>query len=269
MTHEDYKELLPLQALSALDLSDQAPLEAHLLTCAECRAELDSWHATTSPMAYTTNPAEPSPQLRDRILQNARAENAKSAPANVIQLPQRAKRSSFPPSVAIAAALIFVALIVGVAILWQQNRTSKRELARLSSQIEESRKQLDQEKEALDLLMGSGTRMMELSGTKEAPGAHAMLAFDRQTGRAILMAKGLPAAPAGKAYQLWFMVGTKAMPGKVFTTDAGGNAMSHDQVPADALSSTVFAVTLEPQSGVPSPTGTMYLLTRATNHSPS
>lgn len=260
MTHEDYKELLPVHALSALDGRDQAPLEAHLVTCAECRAELDSWHAATSPLAYATNPIEPSPRLRDRILKNARAENAMSAPANVIQLPQRAKRSSFLPSVAIAAALIFVALILGVAILWQQNRTTKRELARLASQIEESRRQLDQENEALDLLTGSGTRMTELSGTKEAPGAHAMLAFDRKTGRAILMARGLPSAPAGKAYQLWFMVGTRPMPGKVFTTDAGGNAMSHDQVPAEALNSTVFAVTLEQQSGVPSPTGPKFLL---------
>jgi anti-sigma-K factor RskA len=260
MTHEDYQEMLPVHALSALDLSDRAPLEAHLLTCAECRAELDSWHAATSLLAYAANPAEPSPQLRDRILENARAENAESAPANVIHLPQRVKRSSFPPPIAIAAALIFVALIVGVAILWQQNRTSKRELARLRSQIEESRKQLNEENEALDLFMASGTHMTELAGTKEAPGAHAMLAFDRQTGRAILMAKGLPSAPAGKAYQLWFMVGTRPMPGKVFTTDAGGNAMSHDQVPAEALSSSVFAVTLEPQSGVPSPTGPMFLL---------
>jgi hypothetical protein len=53
------------------------------------------------------------------------------------------------------------------------------------------------------------------------------------------------------------------MPGKVFTTDSAGNAMSHDQVPAEALGSTVFAVTLEPQGGVESPTGPKYLLSPA------
>jgi len=113
------------------------------------------------------------------------------------------------------------------------------------------------------LLTHPDTKIAELAGTKDAPGAHAMLLFDHKTGRAILMAKGLPSAPAGKAYQLWFMSGGRPMAGKVFTTDSAGNAMSHDQVPAEALASTVFAVTLEPQGGVASPTGPMYLLSPA------
>jgi anti-sigma-K factor RskA len=267
MAHQDYKEMLALHVLTALDPQVESALHQHLATCAECRAELDAWRATASALAYATQPVQPSEQARERLLESVRAESgpSRSTPANVIHLTQASKRWSSPVLrfEAIAAALIFVALVIGLAILWKQNRTAQTELAHLKSQIEESRKARDQEREAVELVTSPGARMTELRGTKDAPGAHAMLVFDHKTGRAILMAKGLPSAPAGKAYQLWFMVGTRPMPGKVFTTDSAGNAMSHDQVPAEALDSKVFAVTLEPQGGAASPTGPMYLLSPA------
>ena len=78
------------------------------------------------------------------------------------------------------------------------------------------------------------------------------------------MAQGLPATPEGKAYQLWFISGGQTpVPGKLFKTDADGNGLLEDQLPASANSSSVLAVTLEPQAGVPSPTGKMYLLSPA------
>jgi len=100
--------------------------------------------------------------------------------------------------------------------------------------------------------------MMELAGTKLVPEAHGMLAYDKN-GRAILMAKGLPPAPAGMAYQLWFIAGGQPMPGKVFRTDASGAGTLKDQVPAQARTAAVFAITLEPEKGVQSPTGQIYL----------
>ncbi len=100
--------------------------------------------------------------------------------------------------------------------------------------------------------------MSKLAGTKMMPDAHAMLAYDKN-GRAVLMAKGLPPAPKGKAYQLWFIAGGKPMPGKVFRTDASGEGTLSDQIPTEALNAAVFAVTMEPESGVPAPTGAIYL----------
>jgi len=49
------------------------------------------------------------------------------------------------------------------------------------------------------------------------------------------------------------------MPGKTFSTDSHGRAMMEDQIPATAMNSAVFAITLEPKEGVPAPTGNMYL----------
>ena len=40
MEHQDYQELLIPHSLDALEVSEARELEAHLETCAECRAEL-------------------------------------------------------------------------------------------------------------------------------------------------------------------------------------------------------------------------------------
>jgi anti-sigma-K factor RskA len=113
----------------------------------------------------------------------------------------------------------------------------------------------------MKLITAPDARMTTLAGTEMAVSAHAKFVFDRKTGRAMLMADNLPPAPAGKAYQLWFIAeGKPPMPGHVFTPDATGRAEMHDEVPAEARNATVFAVTLEPSSGTIAPTGAKYLL---------
>ena len=261
MDHEDYKAMLAVHALSSLDREDARALEDHLAACPDCRAELDVWQATAGALACTVQPLEPSAELRDRILESVRAEAGQVIP--ISRAPARAQRPQVWPGgfQAIAASVIFLGLIAGLVVLWRQNREAKAEIARLSAQITDTRRKLDQEHEALELFAQPGTRMAELAGTKVAPAAHAMLAVDNKSGRAVLMAHGLPQAPTGMAYQLWFIAGPRPLPGKVFQTDSSGNAMLNDQLPTDALKASAFAVTLEPQAGVPAPTGPMYLLT--------
>jgi hypothetical protein len=269
MAHEEYKEMLMTQALTALDESEARALEAHLETCADCLLEMDHWRQCAAFLALEAGPLEPSPQLRTRILQaietadlekKTESLNAKrTTTANVIEFARVPGRTwtSVQAWGSIAAALVFVALILSLAILWKQNSTAKQELGRLTNQVHETEQQLAREREAVTILTTPGARMAELSGTNMAPSAHAMLAYDK-SGRAILVAKGLPPAPAGKAYQLWFIAGGQPMPGKVFSTAAGEGTVS-DQIPSVALDKAVFAITLEPESGVPAPTGAMFL----------
>jgi anti-sigma-K factor RskA len=111
------------------------------------------------------------------------------------------------------------------------------------------------------MLTAPGAQMAQLSGTNVAQQASAKLAFDPQTGRAMLFAYNLPPAPAGKAYQLWYIADlAHPVPGGVFNTDARGGAVLRDQVPAAGRRASVFAVTLEPQGGTSAPTGDKYLL---------
>jgi len=252
--------MLAAQALNALDANDSQLLESHLESCADCRSQLSGLQNTAACLAFAaieTKPLEPSAHVRANILQAVRPASPSS---NVIPLHDRRPRTWTTAQRwgAIAAGLVFVVLGASLFVLWQQNRATSNELDRVTQQLQEAQTKRDRLQEALALMTAPGTRMTELAGTSEMPSAQAMLAFDKN-GRAILMAKGLPPPPEGKAYQLWFIAGGRPMPGKVFVTDSSGAGMMNDQIPAVALNVAVFAVTLEPQSGVQKPTGAMYL----------
>jgi len=285
MAHEDYKEMLAERALGALDPAEMRDLEAHLQSCAECRSQLSEWEATAAALAFVSleeRPLEPSRQLRGRILEAARIDKTRGRQAgsplrvetrgttkdsedghgpqfsNVVPLKRRGAWSSAQTWSAIAAGLVLVGLVAMLFVLWKQNQEARRELERVSVQVRNAQEQLAQQREAIEIMAAHGSHRMELAGTKVMPGSEAMLAYDKD-GSAILMAKGLPPPPAGKAYQLWFIAGGKPMPGKTFTTDASGAGTLRDQVPAQARDAAVFAITLEPEGGVQSPTGQIYL----------
>ena len=75
-----------------------------------------------------------------------------------------------------------------------------------------------------------------------------------------LFVANLPPAPAGKAYEMWTLGGPAPQPAGVFQVDASGRAL-HRLQPAGGPATT-FAVTLEPEAGVPAPTGPIVLASR-------
>jgi anti-sigma-K factor RskA len=243
MAHEDYKEMIPARALSALDAAEAHALNEHLENCAECRKDLDEWQATASALALGASAAEPSPQVRERILDEVR----KDLKAQVVPFrsSQRNLWSSFGSLGAMAAAVLFTALIVGLVVLWRQNN--------------EIRTDLEQSREFLELVTSPGAKVRELKGIDVSTGATATVAYDTN-GRAILVADKLPNVPQGKAYQLWFIVANKPpMPSKTFAPDSNGKGVLKAQMPREALDSPVFAVTVEAAAGATAPTGPIYL----------
>ena len=316
MTHEDYQELLALEALGgAPGETQQHALQTHLASCAECRNELIELRDAAATLVYLAPPVAPPADLRRSIFANIRALSkttphgnttpnaapeetstnatrrantpehadgstsesleASPQPASTV-LPFARPRDSFDAVQrrgrawkygAVAASLVAVALLVGLVALWQRDQAMQTELARLSAQTTEAEAQrnrtaqeLAREREAREIINAPAGRLATLAGTAAAPGARARVAYDQQTGRAVLFAQGLPPAPAGKAYQLWFVAGDKPLPGGVFTTDAEGRAVFYDLVPPEGRAAPLFVVTLEPSAGVNAPTGDKYLL---------
>jgi len=80
MVHEAYKEMIPARALSALDAAEAQTLNEHLENCDECRKELEEWQATAATLSLTSDPVEPSPAVRERILDEVR-KDLSSAPS--------------------------------------------------------------------------------------------------------------------------------------------------------------------------------------------
>ena len=244
MAHDDYKEMIPARALSALDAADARVLNEHLENCSECRRELEDWEATAAALALASNPLEPSAKVRERILDEIRSD--RSTP-QVIPFRSASRNiwTSFGSLGAIAAVVLLAVLIVGLIVLWRQNRAAQADLARKN--------------ELLRLVTTPGAKVAELKATAVGAGASAKLIYD-QSGHAMLITDKLPSVPQGKAYQLWFIVGSKPpLPGKTFVPDNTGKGVMKDQVPQSVLDSAVFAVTLEPAGGASAPTGAIYL----------
>lgn len=275
MSHQEYQELLTLHALGALDASDRVKIEDHLQGCSDCRAELIELRDGAALLAHAAPAAEPSADVRTRILDQARREprvqTVREASASVIPFKARTETSVWATALRLAAAIAFVALLIGVVVLWQRDVRTRQELARLSQQVEQQNSELTRNREALahqreafELLNAPGMKKMELAGTQTAKAARGTFVYDRNTGRAMLLTAGLPAAPAGMAYEVWFIPkGRAPMPGKTFNVDAGGQSMMMDHVPPEARDNAVIAITLEPKSGSASPTGAIYLASPA------
>jgi len=296
MKHEDYTEMLALAALDALDEGEQRTLDAHLAECADCRAELNALRDAAASLVYAAAPVAPvAPEFRTRILARIKSQ-AQDAPlasvassngaatlptsSNVRSLDEfAARREARTGTVsrrvamfgALAASIAVAALLISLALVWQRNNRLQRELARLANTVNQTEQQLAQTRQELantradrELLAAPEALTATLAGTKMAERARARLTFDERTGRAMLVAADLPPAPAGFAYQLWFIAeGRPPMPGKVFTTDQTGHAEMHDTVPPEGRHAAVYAVTLEPASGMSAPTGEMYLKSSA------
>lgn len=276
MTHdESHNEMLALEPLGVLDQSEVNTLNQHLAGCMECQMEHVEWQDAAALLAFAVPLQQPSERVRSEILQTISLEHTAG---NVLEHTSskkpvpRSKSSLFSTQnlLRLAAAVALIALFIGLVALWRRDIRQRNELARLSRELNLERQTLMQEREAvahgrdvIALLTAPDTKKAQLSGTEVATNARATLAFDRQTGSAVLVAEGLPPTPVDKAYELWFIVNGKPLPGNVFHVDASGRAIVSHQVPATARERSVFAITLEPKGGVSSPTGKIYLASPA------
>src|SRR5678815_2110261 len=122
MVHDDYKEMIPAHALSALDAAEEQALNEHLENCAECRKELEDWQATAAALSLATDPAEPSPHVRERILSEVRKDLSSTPEVIPFRSRQRNVWNSLGSLGAIAAVVMITALIIGIIVFWQRNR---------------------------------------------------------------------------------------------------------------------------------------------------
>jgi len=149
MVHDDYKEMISAHALAALDAREERALNEHLASCVECRHDLAEWEAVAASLALSAAAVEPSRKVREQILLRVQREPRKAA-SNVLPLPRRERNlwHSLGSLGSIAAIIVFVALLVAVVVLWQQNRA------------------LREQNETFQLLTAPDTRVAQLSAPR-------------------------------------------------------------------------------------------------------
>jgi len=161
----DPHSLVAPYALDALDQSEEREFEEHLASCESCREELARLREAAAGLAYASAGASPPPELRQRIIDQARAERP-----NVVSLPRR--RSWPAPLAAVAAVAAAAAIGLGV---WGATRSSSSD-------------------PFAAVLATPGARLVPMGdrgALAVAPDGSAAIAFSG------------PDAPAGKTYEAW------------------------------------------------------------------
>jgi anti-sigma factor RsiW len=218
-------ELSAGYALDALDPAERAAFEAHLEGCKPCQEELASFWEVTGGLAVAADGPIPSPALRERILDSARAEQQ-----NVVSIDSRRRVSPILASVTAIAA----AVAIGLGIYAMS----------LNSQLDDSRSALSAQETAAAVLADSNTTSVPMNG---ASGKVVV----NEAGSAVLVLNALPAAPSGKTYQAWVITDDTPVSAGVFAP-AGDRAVV--PIPQTVPAGSVVAVTIEPNGGVSAPT---------------
>lgn len=257
--HETFDELAAVYAVGALDGEDLARFEAHLAAgCDPCTTVLRDSHEALARLALAGPPAIPPPAVKAALLERVTAEGRSRRP--------RSRVSWVPWVAATAAAAGIAALITGgvVAARYEaQLGHMARETAAIRQRLQQSEEALRQEvtsyRHAVELLRDPATRVVELRGAGPSPEASGRMIWHDRAGGQLFVAN-LPPAPAGKAYELWALGGAAPQAAGVFQVDASGRG-TH-RVEASTGSPAKFAITLEPEAGVPAPTGPIVLASR-------
>jgi anti-sigma-K factor RskA len=219
----DPHDLLAAYALDALDDDERERFERHLGDCEECTEQLALLREPVAALAYAAEGPVPPKELRDRIIEGARAEPR----AAVIKLPRRNWALGAVAGVAAAAA----ALAIGLG-LWANS---------LSNSLDRERSENAAYKQAAELLAASARPLVGANGS--------LLVADN--GRAAIVVCGLAGAPSAKTYEAWVISGKSPQPAGLFRGGSGCSPVLLTQrVPKNAT----VAVTLERAGGATSPT---------------
>jgi anti-sigma-K factor RskA len=250
---ESLGELAGLAALGALDGSDRDAFEGHLRErCRACESALAAWRRDLSLVALSVPEVAPPAELRARLLEERGASPA-FAP--------RGTPASATRALAIAAAVLLAIVALDDVARRRSVRASQQRAEVLSARLEQSRADLARKELRARFLEDPDVQTIFLSGQAAAPGSRGKVLFSSRARRAILVAAELPALPAGRQYELWFIAGGKPIAAGTFDASAtGATIFESTPLPEGAAPVEKFAVTIEPLGGVPRPTGPMVLL---------
>jgi len=218
----DQHSLVAPYALDALDDGEGRSFEEHLAVCERCREELAGLREAAASLAYRAAGPAPPPELKERILAQARSERE-----NVASLPARRRRSWTAPLAAAAAVAAAVAIGLGVFTATRPSEGS-----------------------ALTKVLGQpGAKLVPMGDNGAvaiAPNGEAAIALR------------VPRAPSGKTYEAWVIRNGKAAPAGLF---GGSDGASEVEVERSVPRGSVVAVTIESKGGVNQPTQKPFVAT--------
>jgi hypothetical protein len=231
---DDFHEDFEFYALGLLEPAEKTEMDEHLRTgCATCYAALKNALAVNAILMSWAPDVVPPARLKRRVL---------------------ASVGVHPMSWSWLAALAASCILMVALWLSVQERSRSAELAQARHTLIEVSSQRDRLMQALSFLDDPSTVPVSFGKGKPIP-PHGNVFVSSRLG-VLLIAANLPAAQAGKTYEMWVIPkGGAPRPAGLFQSQ-GGTAMHILSGPVDLATLGAVAVTLEPEAGSSAPTST-------------
>jgi hypothetical protein len=265
MMHDDAERMLTAGAvLDDLAPDELASYEAHRATCAECRQLERELDRVMADLSLVVPERMPPPDLLGEIRRALATEQAMRAataitlmqpgpavpvtpartgvpPADVIAL-RRSRRTPTMASLALAAAIGVIAVGLGARMVaLQQN------LDATTAQVASLESALAERGDAMTVALNPSHVTVALHGDALAPQAEAAVMYLPGQDAAYLVARNLPATPAGHGYQLWYADAAGVHPLQTVAYDGSGPFVA--PIGVDLADSAAVMITLEESGG--------------------
>jgi anti-sigma-K factor RskA len=278
-------ELASLYALGAIDRADDTALREELAATPAFAEDVRALVQTAVGLGQAVPLVDPPAALRARVLTSITGKTFGPAvvpfeapgaaavpvppaqPATVVRI-DRPGASPWIGWLAAAAALI-AAIGTGMYALQLRDRVEEAEARAFEAgrEVVQMRRVLDRSQEETRVvrmqaavLIAPDMARVDLAGQPSAPKAAARAFWSRSRGM-VFAATSLPQLPSGKVYQLWVVAnGVNPISAGLLAPDAQGQVNTHFVTPQDIPVPVALAVTLEPEGGVPRPTGEKFLI---------
>jgi anti-sigma-K factor RskA len=259
-----FRESAALYVLGALPPDERLAFEVHARTCQGCADEVRSLQAVASALLQGVPQIDPPASLRGVVLGNREPRATLAA----VPTARAAGTSGINPTWLSVAALLLVTLGLGAYAVTLKQRVGDLELhlqdamARLDRserQIEAATRAATSAQLRMAVLMAPDLDRVDLAGQPSALRAVGRAFWSRTRGL-VFAASSLPPLPAGRIYQLWVVTANQPYSAGLIRPDESGSVTASFDTPPDIPAPVAMAVTLEPDGGVPAPTGDKYLV---------
>ena len=284
MTCATFKHDVAAYVLGILEPAEREAFERHLAEHAEhdgCREALAEAYETTALLGAALPPLEPGSHVWQAIERDIGTANvgargaARRSSASRAGSARRAasrgggRREAIAWITAAAAAAAAFVLGMEYRIGRREIAAKDRELALAAAtdrdkdicmrELASARVSLREREAALALLGAPGTQLVQLAA-QGGEDYRASALLNPSTHSAMILTSALKPLP-DRDYQLWLIRGNEKISAGILRTDASGATLARlsDELLAGGRPD-AFAVTIEPQGGMPQPTGPIVLL---------
>jgi len=255
MSHdkEKYQDELTLFSLGLLEGDEKKVMEEHLdAGCEICLRLLKENELVVSSLAYSLDDTPIDPGVEAQIFDKIDA---------VEYTPAITPKLSFWSSIKPIWLNLGSAVAVGLLIfLFVNNMSLRNELSIQKQDMAELKASLKEDSGMMDFMMDPEVKTVELASAMTNMDSSAKLMWNEGNSDALLLVSNMPALKAGMAYQVWCMEDGKPVSVGTFTVNKEGKSMMEIDIMPKPSKDMQVLVTLEPEGGMPEPTGATYLV---------